>query len=853
MPNNIFQQSLTPVKPKVLESERIYVYVPTATIDTKGIASYNERDFRLNAGRVSLTWPMEMDVEQLANPLTNVSRIKVLDDEFENTNNESSITNPLTQVTYSSQTAEVQLNRKNRKAFERPDLVMLTEGDFEATTDEATSYVKYTLKKNDPFEKPSLVQLNRVDFSRENGIVEINWPYAYDGGNANTDGYGLIKIADNKIGGLYFNDNNELQLDFAAKLGDENNNFVTKGATATGSNAVVIGNNATGANNSIAIGAGAVSNTEQSVQLGQGTNGAAGTLQFRNYNLVNRDGKVYTNEGDEFGINMVQVASKNYVRDVFQQFQNIRFEIVETLPTENIELNVIYLIEIPNDDPNIDSYAEFVYINGEWERLGTTGLSIDQLYTREQTDELLLDNRKVIILGADGVIEENVCNFTVENPDAYTAYKTNGTKFLVDLHLPISGDLDKNLMVAITFGDTVYYVHNILKGNERITIGDLQQVDKYDTTGYRFIVEMLFFETGELTGFAIIPTVSMSDILSLDSDQMDNYIADGGLTNGQLAVCNKVITNGYDVGALYRFDITYPDTYSWTRISSAEIKIDNDSITQNSAEEIQAVKLKNAFTNVDTTVTKSDFSGATKLSKEQYYELLQYGQIEVDGQVITYSDGEFYITPDLSEDFDDRISDLETTVTELTPEVAKSLKTPMTAPISTELVAVDTANGQAMIKVGEGLVIEDDTLKATGGGGGGTVSGTLKSELFTGNLVDFRNFINSKNVYSITLGAGFTPITVNYITVSIKADGTISTTTTGNYSIVEGTKFYRSGENTFTRSTGYQQEIYNASSDVIYPTGMTTIAGKIFITSLDDNNIGGLFQEGEPYIFEYFE
>lgn len=153
------------------------------------------------------------------------------------------------------------------------------------------------------------------------------------------------------------------------------------------------------------------------------------------------------------------------------------------------------------------------------------------------------------------------------------------------------------------------------------------------------------------------------------------------------------------------------------KIEIPETKIDNDSITKNSEEALQAVKLKNAFTNIGTTVTKSDFSGATKLSKEQYYELLQYGQIEVDGQVITFSEGEFYITPDLSEDFDDRISDLEESVTQLAPQVAKSLKTLMSAPASTELVAVNTANGQAMLSIGDGLVIENDTLKATGGGG----------------------------------------------------------------------------------------------------------------------------------------
>lgn len=183
---------------------------------------------------------------------------------------------------------------------------------------------------------------------------------------------------------------------------------------------------------------------------------------------------------------------------------------------------------------------------------------------------------KQILIGGNGVLEENVYNFTIQDADTYIGYRTNLTKFLVDLNLAIVGDLDKTKEVAITFGDTTYYLFNILKGNEHATIGDLQQVDKYNNaTGYRFIAEMTFVETSDLIGFAVIPTISMSDILALDSDQMDNYMADGGLSQGQLAVCSKVITNGYEVGALYRFDIVYPSTYSWTQIGYSKSGIDN--------------------------------------------------------------------------------------------------------------------------------------------------------------------------------------------------------------------------------------------------------------------------------------
>lgn len=68
--------------------------------------------------------------------------------------------------------------------------------------------------------------------------------------------------------------------------------------------------------------------------------------------------------------------------------------------------------------------------------------------------------------------------------------------------------------------------------------------------------------------------LKLNSVLSLDSTQMDNYLAEGGLTQGQLAVCKKVITNGYDEGATYRFDISDPDTYSWTKVSYSKAEID---------------------------------------------------------------------------------------------------------------------------------------------------------------------------------------------------------------------------------------------------------------------------------------
>lgn len=218
MAQNIFQRNIVPEKPRILRDERVYVYVPKATNDSPGIASFKNEDFGVNDGKVSLIWPMQMDVERLADPTQNVARIKVLSDEFENTGERATVTNPVTGTTYGSTTAEVKLKRKDRKAFTRPDLVQIDEGDFDATRDDQTGYVKYTLKKNDPFQKPSLVQLDTQDFKRPAGVVQINWPIANtDNGSSNTNGFGLVRINDDpKVGCLSYDADGNLQVDLEA-------------------------------------------------------------------------------------------------------------------------------------------------------------------------------------------------------------------------------------------------------------------------------------------------------------------------------------------------------------------------------------------------------------------------------------------------------------------------------------------------------------------------------------------------------------------------------------------------------------------------------------------------------------
>jgi len=258
---NIFQQQINPVKPKILANERIFVYVPNATNASKGIASFNGRDFGVADGHVSLRWPMEMIIEQLGDPLSNPAMIKLLgtststdnpgpgpdvDKEFVHTGRTVMLRNPVTGGFYASDKAEVKLKRDDRDAFLRPDLVQLDEDfDFEidplkqdlpSTNPDNVQYNKYTLKRNNPLVTPSLVKLDSDDFEYTapvgtvDGFVEINHPRpANNSGtdavanlkvNPRTGGFGLQRIQASSAGHLKYAPAGDLQVDMDKVIDD---------------------------------------------------------------------------------------------------------------------------------------------------------------------------------------------------------------------------------------------------------------------------------------------------------------------------------------------------------------------------------------------------------------------------------------------------------------------------------------------------------------------------------------------------------------------------------------------------------------------------------------------------------
>ena len=148
---------------------------------------------------------------------------------------------------------------------------------------------------------------------------------------------------------------------------------------------------------------------------------------------------------------------------------------------------------------------------------------------------------KELIMGASGTVETGAVNFVVTNPTTYLAYRVNQTTFTLDLELPVVGEVDKTKPVAITFGDTTYYLYNFLNSLSKLTFGDLLSENHTysEETGYRFVFDATFFSNSDITGFAIMPVFASNKAnkpIAVEITDVPATATNGTLTAQQLAI-----------------------------------------------------------------------------------------------------------------------------------------------------------------------------------------------------------------------------------------------------------------------------------------------------------------------------
>lgn len=239
---------------------------------------------------------------------------------------------------------------------------------------------------------------------------------------------------------------------------------------------------------------------------------------------------------------------------------------VEVLPTENIQTNVIYLL--PSENPEEENVrVEYVYINGAWEKIGTTEIDLTNYYTKNDIDEKIeeaekwlagkrfyfadsmdsIDNIQALVVEAKetgwenivlvvcgGFIEELHGLYTVTNTTLTTTEegKNSGDVTFTMLH---PGKRSFNIEYA-TFNDTGYNETTASEQTIVLTIqNDMLTGMDYPTTNEKLIARYLPTHANSDTP-AYMPTVAANPASKGYVDSLNPIIFLDGTTKTTLAV-----------------------------------------------------------------------------------------------------------------------------------------------------------------------------------------------------------------------------------------------------------------------------------------------------------------------------
>lgn len=100
------------------------------------------------------------------------------------------------------------------------------------------------------------------------------------------------------------------------------------------------------------------------------------------------------------------------------------FKIVESLPTSNIDTNVIYVVTGTTTGSGDNLFSEYIYVNGNWEKLGEFKADTDlsDYYTKSQVDELIA-TAQLAIDNQEAEIQE-IFNTMLTKSEAASTYAT---------------------------------------------------------------------------------------------------------------------------------------------------------------------------------------------------------------------------------------------------------------------------------------------------------------------------------------------------------------------------------------------------------------------------------------------
>lgn len=168
----------------------------------------------------------------------------------------------------------------------------------------------------------------------------------------------------------------------------------------------------------------------------------------------------------------------------------VKFLIVPTLPTEDIQEDTIYLVPIEGETGN--NYEEYMYVNGQWEKLGGIQVEIDLTDYVKFTDYATSSKGGVLIM--DNGLWVNPSTGKVQGvTQTYANYQNLGNNYFLakgTLENVITG---KGLITNTDYanGTTAGVIKNnngILINSNGFTYGETLTYDTYTSKGNQYFI-----------------------------------------------------------------------------------------------------------------------------------------------------------------------------------------------------------------------------------------------------------------------------------------------------------------------------------------------------------------------------
>lgn len=228
------------------------------------------------------------------------------------------------------------------------------------------------------------------------------------------------------------------------------------------------------------------------------------------------------------------------LKELIDNLANLQITVVDTLPTTG-ESNIIYLVK--KAGTGTDIHDEYVYVEGNWEKIGTTDVDLTNYYTKTQVDSIkdTLDNK----------ISNNTLSITnITTNGSITPENLKIQKNGVDLLDPWNGSREgvANITVPTSLPDLNPTPQQII-----------------DALGYR-PADASSAGGGDVTG----PTSSKDSNIVIFEGTNGKLIKDSGYNVGSFAVKDHTHT----ISQITDLDpITVDDTLSTTSINPVQNKV----------------------------------------------------------------------------------------------------------------------------------------------------------------------------------------------------------------------------------------------------------------------------------------